>query len=935
VDALTTWKADFKEVDSRGIASWAPPAALPAGQIPATARLNYHYSMTTNSLTVSEGEIVTPSSRIQMSGSLGRAESAIEAVVEIDDLLPWNDFINRLRGENAEPKVMAGRFRWQGRMTGPLQGPTFSGRMTGSEVRYESLYWDRVEGDVTYWPDGFRLERGMAGRDDSSAQFELSLMLDRWRFAADTPWNFDAMLVRADTDDLQAVLGWSYPVRGLLSGTFHGGGTRANPEMEGLFDVMEPQAWGWRFDRARGEIALRQGEVRLSNAELRLLPPAAPDGAPAPVAGVLTGNFLYHSEDRQVSFDVTGAVLPLEGIEFIQSPRLPVGGQLSFRLEGGGPLLAPRIEGSLRLVDLRLGSDVLGSFQSRITSDGAQLTLQVDSEISPGEVHGRAQVTLSGDYPVTGQATIRQVDLDAFISSALHLEALTGHSSVDGEFTLSGALLQPETLQVDANLSRITFSYAYVNLENVGPMRLQFRRDRQEVRIQPASLRGPETDLLLSGSARFGDDRALDLQLAGDVNLRLLSAFAPQMNAQGPARVDAAIGGTLSNPRITGRVRLDDASMRYGDFPAGLNQINGDLVFDASRLVFDNLTAESGGGQLALSGALTYGDGPVRYDLTMRSPRLRVRYPVGMSWLAGGTLRLIGDSRAGTLSGRVTVERLLMADGFDLGSLVTDSPGPATAPGTTSQFLRNLQFDVQADLAPNARFEWSSARFQTEASMRVRGTWEHPILLGHIHLLNGDMEFRGNRYQLSRGDINFANPFRLDPVINLEAATTIRQYEVTVNFSGPASHLTMSYRSDPPLPSSDIIALLALGETGEESRLRGLAAVQTPGTGATTLLSEAISSQLGGRIQRLFGISHFSVDPFLSSTTAGQETSARITISQQFSRNLIITYVTNVTSSQQQIIQIEYAVRRDVSLVALRDQNGTFGIDVIFKKRFK
>ena len=49
----------------------------------------------------------------------------------------------------------------------------------------------------------------------------------------------------------------------------------------------------------------------------------------------------------------------------------------------------------------------------------------------------------------------------------------------------------------------------------------------------------------------------------------------------------------------------------------------------------------------------------------------------------------------------------------------------------------------------------------------------------------------------------------------------------------------------------------------------------------------------------------------------------------------IITYVTNVTSSQQQIIQIEYTIRRDMSLIALRDQNGTFGIDVVFKKRFR
>ncbi len=386
-------------------------------------------------------------------------------------------------------------------------------------------------------------------------------------------------------------------------------------------------------------------------------------------------------------------------------------------------------------------------------------------------------------------------------------------------------------------------------------------------------------------------------------------------------------------PRITGRVRLEDSSVRYGDFPAGLSNITGDLVFDASRLVFDNVTAESGGGQLNVNGSLTYGNGPVRYDLTARSTRVRIRYPVGMSWLAGGTLRLSGDTEAATLSGRVTVERLLMAEGFDLGSLVASSVDSVSAPSTTSPFLRNLQFDIQADLAPNARLEWASALFQTEASMRVRGTWEHPILLGHLHLLNGEMQFRGNRYQLSRGDINFANPFRLDPVIGIEAATTIRQYEVTVNFTGPASHLTMSYRSDPPLPSSDIIALLALGQTGEESALRN--AGQTSQSGATTLLSEAISSQLGGRIQRLFGISHFSVDPSLSGTTSGGTSSARVTISQQISQGLVITYITNVTSTEQQVIQVEYAVRRDISIVALRDENGTFGVDIIFKKRFK
>jgi translocation and assembly module TamB len=248
-----------------------------------------------------------------------------------------------------------------------------------------------------------------------------------------------------------------------------------------------------------------------------------------------------------------------------------------------------------------------------------------------------------------------------------------------------------------------------------------------------------------------------------------------------------------------------------------------------------------------------------------------------------------------------------------------------------------LQFDVQADTTPGAVLEWSSGRFQSEANVRVRGTWDHPILLGNVHLLSGEMSMRGNQYRLTRGDLNFANPFRADPVLNVEVATTIQQYEVTVDFTGPASHLTMAYRSDPPLPSSDIITLLALGQTGEESMLRGgAAAVQTPQLGATTLLSEAISSQLGGRVQRLFGVRRFSVDPdYIAATSATQNPGARVTIAEQFSRNLVITYSTDVTSTQEQVIQIEYTVRPDVSVVALRDENGTFGIDVVRRQRFK
>jgi translocation and assembly module TamB len=934
VQAVTTWTADFKNLDSRGISLWVPRRQSPAGQIPVTASLDYHYSMAARGVVLNASHIDTPSSSVKFSGTLAAQASKLDATFDSQDLVPWDDFINRLRGKDAEPKVIAGRFHWQGHLTGPLAGPTFAGHVTGANARYDRLSWDEIEGDMSYSPEEFSFNRANVRRDRSSAQLDLSLTLSEWSFRPENPWELDATLVRTDTDGLQALLGYSYPTHGLLSGTFHGRGTHADPELTGLFDIVDPQAWGWRFDRARGQITLHHGEVRVANAELRLLPPAAPSAAP-PAPGLLTGNFTYHTTDGQAIFDLTGAGLPLEGVTAIQTSALPIGGTISFHLSGQGPMFAPHLDGSLRLVDLKLRNEVVGSFDAKVESDGSKLGLRVDSAISTGELHGNLDVSLAGAYPLSGQVTVSQIDLDPLIVSALHLSGLTGHSQIVGQFGISGSLLQPDTISVDANLTQVSLDYEYIKLQNQGPV--QFEYGNHEVQVRQANLRGVDTDFRISGFTRFSADRAMDLRVAGAANLRLFSGFVPNLDVRGPAEVDAAIAGTLSSPRITGHVHVQDTSVRYGDFPAGLSQLAGDFIFDTSRITFTDVTSETGGGRLLLSGSLNYGNGPVGYDLAVRTEQVRVRYPIGMSWLAGGDLRLLGTAQAATLSGHVTVDRLLMSEGFDITSLIASSTETTSGIRATSPFLRNLQFDVQAVTAPGAVLEWSSGRFQSDANVRVRGTFDHPILLGNIHLLNGEMSMRGNQYRLTRGDINFANPFRADPVLNVEVATTIQQYEVTVDFTGPASHLTMSYRSDPPLPSSDIITLLALGQPGQESSLRGgAAAVQTPQLGATTLLSEAISSQLGGRVQRLFGVRRFSVDPdYIAATSATQNPGARVTVAEQFSRNLVITYSTDVTSTQEQVIQIEYTVRPDVSVVALRDENGTFGIDVVRRQRFK
>ncbi len=934
VDSVTTWDHDFKHFAARGTTQWTPPAQPQPGDIPVTANLNFDYSLDTKAAVLRQSEINTPTSRVQLDGRLADKNSDLVVNLDTRDLLPWNDFINRLCCEHEAPRHIAGRVTWTGRMLGELGKPMFVGHFRGFEAQYEKLYWDAVEGDLRYSPEELRLTRTHVRRGNSSVDMSLWLELDDWSYRPESQWQMQVSVKRTPTDDLQAFFGWKYAVRALLSGEFQGRGTRSDPELTGPFHLEQMEGWGFRAERGSGHFALRNDEVRIANAEIQ-------QGMSR-----VKGEFLYRMETpgrpAAVEFDLHGSAITLEKIEQVQSARFPLGGVVNFDLKGHGPVAAPVSDGTLRVENFRVGDEVLGSFDARLHSDGRRAQAELKSAIRAhepsgpaGQLEAKLEMTLGGDYPLKGDVTFQQFDLDVFIRSALRLKELTGHSAADGKFQISGLMKKPETIAIEADVSALRFDYRYLKLENEGPVRLAYRGE--EVRVEQAHIRGPDTDFTIAGFVRFTGTRPVNMRLLGKVNLQLLGGFLPDLEARGAAAVNASMEGTLSNPRINGGVHVDNVSAHYGDFPAGLSNLKGELVFDSSRLVFENMAGEAGGGKVVLSGTLTYGEGfeAIRYDIGLQASHVRVRYPEGMSWMTNGTLHLTGTRYAGVLSGHVLVERLLLAEGFDLATLMVASREGVRGPATTSPYLRNLQFDVEASSTLDARLEWTGARVESEANLRLRGTWEHPIFLGHIHLLSGEMLFRGNRYRLTRGDVNFANPFRVDPALNVEATTTIRQYEITLNFTGPASRPSLGYRSDPPLPASDIIALLALGRTGEESELRTANRQQSPESGAGQLLSEAISSQVGGRIEKLFGVSRFRVDPFLAGTGTDQNASARVTIEQQLARDLTITYITNVTSTQQQVIQVEYNVNKGLSIIALRDQNGTFGLDIKFKKRFK
>ncbi len=922
VDSVNTWHANFKDFRTTGEMRWSPPSVQAAGKIPATARVEFDYRSDRETVAIRQSEISTPTATVDLDGVLAADDSALEVQFHAGDLTTWDDFISAIRGREAGTHRVAGQVTWTGRILGPLTGSTFAGHLSASGAQYDRLAWDEIDGDMEYSPDGFILKNSVMRRGSAAATVNLSLQFDgAWNFLPSNSWMLDAHIEHASADDVQAILKTGYPVSGSLSADVKGSGTRAAPLLDATITAQAINADGWGFNHFEGQLHWQHDETQLSHAEL------------VGDFGTFSGSVLYRTQEQEAEFNVSGTGISLDKVKELQSASLPIRGQADFSLRGSGPVRAPVAQGNFHVRNLTVGTETQGDFSGQLASDGKTAHLTLASEPSESRLHGEVSIGLSGDQLVSGRLSIEQFDLDPFITAGLHIHKLTGHSTADGVFTISGAMRRPDTFEMDADISRISFTYEFVQLANDGDIRLAYRRDA--IRVEQAHFHGTDTDLQIGGSARFSPNSRLDFTLSGGVNLRLLGEVLPELDAQGRADANVSVQGSIAQPIVVGRAKLRDASAHYADFPAGLSHVDGDIVFNKSSLNFEEMTAQSGGGHLTLSGNVAYGEGPLHYQVTVATSTVRIRYPTGMSWLAGGSLQLSGTSSTALLSGRIEVQRLLFAQGVDMASFFASASDTTPSAGSSSPFLQNLAFDIQGQTTPGARIEWSGAHVEMDGNVRLRGTWDRPVLLGHIHLLGGEMPFRGNTFQLTRGDINFSNPFRLDPVVNIEATTTISQYQVTIDFSGSASHLVMNYRSDPPLPDSDVVALLALGSPGE-----GAAIGSQPGAaqnyGATALLSEAISSGVGSRIEHLFGISSFRVDPFVAGAATESNAAARVTIQEQVRHDLTITYSTNATTSNQyQLIQVEYAVNRGLSVVFLRDINGTYGLDIKWVKHLK
>src|SRR5579872_2548760 len=929
----TRWRGALRNAETELAVGVNPPAQVTPGKVALSASGHATYRNISGEWQVDEFRASTHNTHLVASGTLSRRAS-LKISLSTSDLSEWEPIFNASGYMERSPAVLRGHASFNGTASGKISEIAFAGKLQSQDLTMlvpatetapqTVVHWDSFSADVQLSPEEFIVQNGQLRHAGTSVQFNANAELQERKFVDVSTFSGNLRLHGANVAEILAIAGQNIPASGTMDLSLQASGTRAQPQGHGTIHLTNAVIRGEAIAQADSNFSFDGEQVSLQDIAL------------AQARGTrVTGEGTYDFVTRAFRLNLHGEGFDLANFPQLQASRIAIGGRLEFDAHSSGTLDEPIINAKILLHDLSFNGTRAGDYTFDANTQGSELRLSGRSQFRDAELSIDGDVHLRDTWPATVNLHFNHLDVNPVIRS-YSTAPVTGPSVVAGDLQLIGPLRDPRQLQVIGNISEFLADVSHIQVHNNGPVHFAFAK--QVLDIQQLRLIGQGTDLTVEGKIHMADDYSADLKADGHADLALLQSFDPDLTSSGLVSVNVTADGPIRHPVIQGRLQLSSGSIQYSDLPSALSDMNGTLVFNQDRLQIESLTAHVGGGLVKFGGYATAYNRQLNFDLTLQAQDVRLRYPPGVSSTANADLRWAGSATASVLSGDVTVNKLAVTPGFDFGSYLARSAQASALP-QTNPVLNRIRVDVHIVTTPELQMQTASVQLTGDADLRLRGTAAKPVLLGRADVIEGAVYFNGTKYHLERGDVSFANPVTTTPVLDLQATTKVREYDITLNLNGEVDKLNLSYHSEPPLPTADIISLLALGQTQEQSAQIQQAGGSPLASQATSaVLNEALNAALSNRSQRLFGISHIKIDPQgISAETI--PTSATplpaVTIEQQVRDNLTLTYTTNVAQTSQQIIQGEYNVTRDVSIVGIRDYNGVVSFEVRLRRRKK
>jgi translocation and assembly module TamB len=894
--------------------------------------------------------------------------SEIERLVRVLDLSP--ELEQQL---NENELAFAGNLKFTGNLTGNLENPNLDGRATVDSVSMRGRALGSLATNILVSPEVIELRDGVL-QEPGGGNVAFNLNIPQ---TGTNNISVQATLTRVNTGNLLAALPSGLVPKRLLDFNAETSGTL---NLTGLPDAMNGVAElksgagtvaGQPFEGFEARATFSGTLVKVENFDARF------------ANGYLKATGTYQRDTTDFNFNLEGKALQASRFRpFVtDDPNFPeFSGTVDLTAQATGKsddfkTFNVNFEGvgqNITVNENALGTvNFVGKTENQILRADLTANLEGQQQLITASVNFGNE-----NLPFEAETNFKQTELAPFIALLRQPGSMAITGRATGRVYAKGNLyakdgsgkgyFTTDNIEGSAQFSEFALQLDETPFVATQPISITF--NNREVVIGSARFAGGGSNLVVSGTVALNDDGVNNLTLEGRINLRLLNVVSKNTFFTGLADVSMRFTGANPESRLSGSASVDNAAIStfVGSERLNFERIQAKVLFTSNQAQIQNAVGYLGGGRVVGNGgALIENLNLKQFRLELRGQNITAPLPKDFLTTGDAEVNVTGicekeepaaegkewkckknGSFSTLIEGTIYAKRSLFTKDIDLADVISTRRDANISEGSSSSSplfgIPRLDLRLQGRDALVVRN--NIADLTASIDIRVTGDVDYPVISGRVTANSGIVFFRNDRYTVNRGTLEFPPQSNNEPVVNLQAEADIKGYQVFVNLVGELSNLdalNATVRSNPALPQADVISLITTGNLANIDSGIPTYAQSGINTAAEVITDTLINTPIRRATDKLFGLNRFEIDPVISGRRLSP--SARLTVGRQVNKNLAITYSTNLSEDQNQILAVEYRLSNRLSFVAQYEQrslsnvtrdNNVFSFEVRLRKRF-
>jgi translocation and assembly module TamB len=614
----------------------------------------------------------------------------------------------------------------------------------------------------------------------------------------------------------------------------------------------------------------------------------------------------------------------LHNIDTIREQEI-ADGTVLFTISGHGTLDDPQFTGEVALTNLRFKGKSFEDFQ-----------IHLDLHDQEFRISGKLNLDINASFNLqtklfSASLLFNETDLGPYFKLADQGQ-LSG--TVSGRIEASGNIKAVQHIRGYADLSKLDLFFKETEFVKSRNFKVSFKDDEFSIPgLRLLVLKEGWVDL--TGRGRFNGPLALEAE--GRIPSQALSVFVAELpDLAGDLSLQASINGTWSHPDMRAEIGIEQVSFTVPTLLQKLHAMNGKIRITPQTVVIDKLGGQLDAGRFEVAGTVQLkGLRPAEVQLMLNVDALPVEVPDTLDALLKAELQINGTPEESMVQGELVVlEGTYYRDvNVSIFRVVGEKRREeALLPKEISvPFLKNMNLDISVKHRNPFVVDNNLAYLEISPDLRLSGTLSNPIITGRASTDSGTVAYQNKRFVVKKGVIDFSNPYKTEPMLDIESEVQIRRWMVYLEISGPPEGLSFKLTSDPPEEDGDILSLLLVGRTTQELVEAEGGTNQSP----AQMLAGLIATTFGEDIKKTTGLDILEVE------TQGQEEeqvsdTTRVTIGKELSRRMTVKYA--VESKEGEMSQraiAEYKLFGNILLSGFEDSRGMFGGELLFRLEFR